>query len=136
MSGQADIRRINFTQRAGHGCIDDMELLPAAHAHRVADFETLAARGDDLAGRAPDHDLVERLRGGVAFPRIHAAAHVRVEAQVMMSDQHLSDAELGNPGFHQSKIIGRRLPGGARHQVLLLIENDARGAARIDVHVR
>jgi hypothetical protein len=51
--------------------------------------------GDDFAGGAADHRLAERLRRGVAFGFAHAPAHVRIERQVVVADQHLALDQAG-----------------------------------------
>ena len=55
---------------AAPAVVDERVLLPAAHADdAVADREARMAARDDLAHRAADHDLAERLRCGVGLAR-------------------------------------------------------------------
>jgi len=60
-----------------------------------------------LAARAADHHLAQRLGLGVALAVVHAPAHVRVQAQVMVAHQHLAFAQLGCLHRHQPEVAGR-----------------------------
>ena len=71
--------------------LDHAVLLPAAHAdHLVANGVLRASRLDHFADRTAAHGLAQRLRCGIALGVIHAATHVRVQAEVVVAHQHLA----------------------------------------------
>jgi hypothetical protein len=99
------------------GCVgvDRGVLLPAAHADDlVAGLEARVARLDDLADRAADHHLVERLRLRVALAVVHAAAHVGVEREEMVAHQHLAVGERRQRRLDEAEIGCRRFALRAR----------------------
>ena len=107
---QRDVGRVDLLNHAALGRIDDLKLLPAAHADDlVADGKVRILRLDHLARRAADHHLVQRLRRRVALALVHAAAHVRIEAQVVVAHQHLPLGQRRQGLFDQLEVVGRRL---------------------------
>jgi hypothetical protein len=52
-----------------------------------------------LAHGAALHHLAQRLRLGVALGVVHAAAHVRVEAQEVVAHQHLAVLQRRRVGW-------------------------------------
>jgi hypothetical protein len=104
------VGRIDFANRAA---VSDAVFLPSAHANDlVAGVEAGVFRRHHLAGGAADHHLIERLRRGVALRVAHAAAHVRIERQPIVTDQHLSISEIGDRRFNELEVVVRRLAGG------------------------
>ena len=77
---QRDVGGVNLAQRAQLLGVHHAELLPAAHAHHgVTHGKLWTSAFNNLTDRAANHDLTERLGGGVAFGVVHATAHVRIE---------------------------------------------------------
>ena len=74
-------------------------------------------RGDDHADRAALHHLVERLRLGVALGVVHAAAHVRVEAQEVVAHEHLALARRADRLLDEAEVVGAGLAARARDEV-------------------
>jgi hypothetical protein len=79
-------------------------------------------RRDDDAHGAALHDLVERLRLGVALGVVHAAAHVRVEAEEMMAHQDLTFAGRAERLLDEAEVLGAGLAGRARDEVDLTVD--------------
>lgn len=71
--------------------------------------------------RAPNHDAVERLRQGIAFDIVHAAAHIGVKAEVFVFDQHLLIGQRWGVEREQLKILGQGLAFGATDQMDLRV---------------
>jgi hypothetical protein len=61
--------------------------------------------------RAANHHLVQLLRRRVALRVIHAPAHVRIERQIVVLDQHLAIAKIGNGRFNQREVARGGLGG-------------------------
>jgi hypothetical protein len=94
---------IDLAQQAGRGAVEHRVLLPAAGAdHLVAGGKVRVARFDHLTDRAALHHGVQRLRRRIALAVVHAAAHVGVQAQVVVAHQHL--AVLGGHGLHMAEV--------------------------------
>src|SRR3954447_911445 len=70
----------------------------------IADFEVWVSRSDHFADRAADHDLVEVLGGGIGFRLIHAPAHVGIEREIMVLDEHLSFAGLADLLLDETEV--------------------------------
>jgi len=84
------MRRVYFAQSAGHVGVNHAIGLPATHAdHFVAGRKSRVAAFNHFTDGTAYHHAVERLRQGLAFDVVHAPAHVRIEAEVFVFDQHL-----------------------------------------------
>jgi hypothetical protein len=119
---ERDLRAVHLLQHTALIGIDQQVLLPAAHADDlVTDLELRTARIDDFTDRAANHHLVQRLRLGVTPALIHAAAHIGVEAQVMVAHQHLTIDEGRNRCFDQPEVIDAGLPGRTGGQKVLFV---------------
>src|SRR6185369_16835009 len=114
---------VDLAQHAGLAAVDDRVLLPATVADDVvAGLVVRMARFDDFADGAALHHLVERLRLRVALGVVHAAAHVRVEAQEVVANEHLPLARRTDGLFEQAEVVGRRLAARTRDEMDLSID--------------
>jgi hypothetical protein len=79
--------------------------LPAERAdHLVAGRELRVIGLDNFPGGAAHHDLADFDRFGVRLGIRHADAHVGVERQPFVPDQHLVRSGLGDGGLFKAKI--------------------------------
>ena len=82
---------VDVLECARHICIDQAVCLPAAHAlDSLTHFELCIFTFSNFAHSAANHGFTQRLRLCIIFTCIHATAHVRVEAEVMVFNQDLS----------------------------------------------
>jgi len=103
---QGHVGGVDFAQGAWHVGVHGAVLLPATHAHhRVAGLEFGVTAVHHLADGAADHDLTQGLRHCVAFAFVHAAAHVGVEAQVMVAHQHFAVFQFRQWQFDHFEIL-------------------------------
>ena len=92
-------------------------VLPAAEGDdRLARREIRMLRGDDLAHGAADHHLADADGLGVGLRRAHAPAHVGVEGEPAVAQQHLALAGVGHTPLLHPEMRGVRLAVGARGQ--------------------
>ena len=104
---QRHVGGVHLAHRAGCFGIDHAVFLPATHAHDlVAGAETGRAALNHFARRAALHHLAQCLRYGIAFAVVHAAAHVRVQAQEMVAHQHLAVLQSGRRAADQLEVAG------------------------------
>ena len=108
------MRSVYLAQRAHGVAVHYAVVLPAAHAdYFVANGKLIILRFNHLAHGAALHHLAQGLGYGVAFALVHAAAHVGVQAHVMVAYQHLAVLQCCGVGGDQFKVAGLRLGGGA-----------------------
>ena len=85
--------------------------------HEVADGDLVAAARDDLAHRAPVHGLVQPERRHVRGDVVHATAHVGVDGEVVVGDEDLALARLGELPVDEREVVGLGESGGAADEV-------------------
>ena len=92
-------RHMGGVHLAQHACgfgADHAVGLPSAHAHHlVAHREFGAAALHHFAHRAANHHAVERLWVGIALGVVHPAAHIGVQAEVVVFHQHFAVLQRG-----------------------------------------
>ena len=97
---------VDFAQCTDHIGIHHAVLLPAAHAHHlVTGLEFGVAAVHHLAHGAANHDFAQRLGHGVALALVHAAAHVGVQAHVVVANQHLAILQLRQRHLDHFEVI-------------------------------
>ena len=105
---------IDFTQHAGGVAVHNAVVLPSTHAHHfVAHMEFRVFAVHHLANGAANHDLAKRLWHCVTFAVIHAATHIRIQTQIMVTHQDLVLREGRRFSGHQFEVAGRRFALGA-----------------------
>ena len=126
---QRNATRVDLAQHAGGRSVEERVLLPAAHPdHAVARSVARVLRRDDLADGAAQHHLAERLRLGIAPGVVHAPAHVRIEAQETVANQHLPVRRVAHRRLDQPEVGGARLAFGARYEMDLHVAPVGHGA--------
>ena len=95
---------------------DDMRLPAAVRQHHVAGAEVRMARIDHFRHRAAVHHLADLDRLGVGTAGIHAAAHVRVQREVAVAQQHLALAGHRQRHVFHTEVVGGRLAARTRGQ--------------------
>ena len=119
---QRHMGRIDLAQRTRGIGIHHAVLLPAAHAHHLVAHGVLGvAAFHHLAHRAANHHFAQGLRCGVALALVHAAAHVGVQAQVVVAHQHLAGLQRGGVGGDKLEVAGNGFALGAVVQNDLLV---------------
>ena len=88
----------------------------------VADRDALGVGGDDLADGAALHGLAELEGGGVGLGGAHAAAHVRVDGQVLVAHQDLALGRAASLGLDQGEVLGLRPADGAGDEVPFAVD--------------
>ena len=120
---QRHMGRIDLAQRTRGIGIHHAVLLPAAHAHHLVAHGVLGvAAFHHLAHRAANHHFAQGLRCGVALALVHAAAHVGVQAQVVVAHQHLAIGQRRGLCRHQLEVAGHGFALGAVVEEDLLID--------------
>lgn len=105
--------------------VHDRVLAPAEEVQEVvADGYALGVGGDDLADRAALHDLAELEGRDVRLRVAHAAAHVRVDREVLVADQHLPLARRPDLGLDQGEVLWLRPADGTAEQVPFAVDHD------------
>ena len=113
---------VDLAQRAELGCVHHAVFLPAAHTdHLIAHGKFRVLGLYHLTHGATNHGLAQRLGLGIVFAIVHAAAHVRVQAQVVVAHQHLANLQRRCVAGHQLEVAGKRFAGGAVIEVDLLV---------------
>ena len=113
---------VDLAQRTELGCIHHAVLLPATHAyHLVARREFRVLGFKYLTDGTATHGLAQGLWLGIALGIVHAAAHVRVQAQVVMAHQHLTVLQGRCVAGDQLEVAGQCFTGGTVVEVDLLI---------------
>jgi hypothetical protein len=119
---QGHMGGVHLAQGAGGVGIDHAVLLPATHAHHLVARGVLGVAAlDHLAHRAADHHAVQRLGGGVALALVHAAAHVGVQAEVVVAHQHLAVLQRRRVGGDEAEVLHRGFALGAAGKQDLLV---------------
>ncbi|MNV40978.1 hypothetical protein D3C71_1325990 [compost metagenome] len=95
--GGTDRQAIVLKLAAELVAMDDRVRLPVARSqHMLADGETGMVGGKHFSNGAPFHHRVQRNRCGVGRPLLHATAHVGIQRQIAIAQQHLARARRGN----------------------------------------
>jgi hypothetical protein len=92
---------------------------PAVAVHDArADRDRRVAGRHDPAHRVAVHDLAQLVRRGVGLGVAHAPAHVQVEGEELVADNHLARGELGHRLGDDLEAVRRRdalRPPGEAH---------------------
>ena len=84
-------------------------VLPAARRQdEIAGHEIRVVRGHDLADRAAAQHLADLEALGVGSRRAHASAHIGVEREIFVAQEHLARAWLRDRAFDSGEIGGCR----------------------------
>ena len=117
--GQRHMGGVDLAQRARLTRVHHAVVLPAAHAdHLVASVEFGVFALHHLTHGATDHDFTQGLGSRVALAVVHAPAHVGVEAEKVVLDQHLAFGQCRCLDGHELEVVGRGFTLGA------IVEND------------
>ena len=109
---QGHVSGVHLAQSSRLANIDHAVVLPTTHAHHlVARLKLWRKAFHHLAHRARAHNLAQRLRRGVAFRVVHAATHVRIKTQKMMSHQHLAFLQLRRFNADNFEVAGSSFSG-------------------------
>ena len=101
-------RRTRRRRRIDDLCVlrvEEREFAPAEVVHdRRADRHLVAAGCDHLAHRPAVEHLTDLERRHVALHVVHPPAHVRIDRQVRVADQHLTRTGLGHLGLDEREV--------------------------------
>ena len=102
---QWHVRGIHLAQHARGVAIHHAVQLPAAHTDDLVPWLELGmAAFHHLTHRTAEHDFAQRLGRGIALAVIHAATHIGVQTQVMVTHQHLAFLQGRSFRFHQLEV--------------------------------
>ena len=71
---------------------------------------------DDFTDGGADHDLTDHGAGGVGLAVVHAAAHVGIEREVVMTHEHLTVGQRRDRRLDDREVRRGRFTGGAGGQ--------------------